>query len=178
MPSRSSRHTIARQWELLKLLPGRHPGMSCTQLQAALSSAGHATTKRTVERDLVELAGLFPLQRNSACMPYSWHWQPGSKLRDGATTTPGEAPVHVELHAWVDESLYHHLEIHPLGTGMRLTVLPNGGAILVTTVADDRALMCWLLSQAGAIRVQGPQSVRLALLEHLRQSLALHDTGA
>ncbi|MBA5707654.1 WYL domain-containing protein [Pseudomonas fulva] len=178
MPSRSSRHTIARQWELLKLLPGRHPGMSCTQLQAALSSAGHATTKRTVERDLVELAGLFPLQRNSACMPYSWHWQPGSKLRDGATTTPGEAPVHVELHAWVDESLYDHLEMHPLGTGMRLTVLPNGGAILVTTVADDRALMGWLLSQAGAIRVQGPQSVRLALLEHLRQSLALHDTGA
>jgi len=39
-------------------------------------------------------------------------------------------------------------------------------------------LMGWLLSQAGAIRVQGPQSVRLALLEHLRQSLALHDTGA
>nr|WP_314483695.1 WYL domain-containing protein [uncultured Pseudomonas sp.] len=177
MPSQSSRHTIARQWELLKLLPSRHPGMSCTQLQAALSIAGHATTKRTVERDLVELAGLFPLQCNSQCMPYSWHWQPGRKLRDAAPPAHSDAPepVEVELHAWVDEALFHQLQMNPLGTGMRLKCLPNGGAILVTKVTDDRALMGWLLSQAGSIRVQGPQSVRLALLEQLRQSLALHD---
>ena len=76
MPSHPTRHTIARQWQLLKLLPGRHPGMSSTQLQAALTTVGHTTSKRTVERDLVELAALFPLQCNSKGMPYGWYWQP------------------------------------------------------------------------------------------------------
>nr|NOY04451.1 WYL domain-containing protein [Gammaproteobacteria bacterium] len=44
------------------------------------------------------------------------------------------------------------------------------------TVDDNRALMSWLLSQAGAIRVQAPKALRLAMLAQLRQSLALHET--
>ncbi len=88
MPSHPTRHTIARQWQLLKLLPGRHPGMSSTQLQAALTTVGHTTSKRTVERDLVELAALFPLQCNSKGMPYGWYWQPGLSLREAQQLQP------------------------------------------------------------------------------------------
>ena len=35
--------------------------------------------------------------------------------------------------------------------------------------------MGWLLSQAGSIRIQAPLALRVAMLEQLRQSLALHD---
>lgn len=60
---------------------------------------------------------------------------------------------------------------------MQLTAHADGGATLVATVDDSRALMGWLLSQAGSIRVQAPQALRLAMLEQLRQSLVLHDSG-
>ncbi|CAI3806487.1 hypothetical protein GLGCALEP_04061 [Pseudomonas sp. MM221] len=58
---------------------------------------------------------------------------------------------------------------------MQLTPQASGGATLVATVDDNRALMGWLLSQAGAIRIHAPQALRMAMLEQLRQSLALHD---
>ncbi|MDZ3990980.1 WYL domain-containing protein [Pseudomonas sp. Teo4] len=80
MPSHSTRHTIARQWQLLKLLPNRHPGLTSTQLQKALADTGHETSKRTVERDLIELSALFPLQCNDKGMPYGWYWQVGRNL--------------------------------------------------------------------------------------------------
>jgi hypothetical protein len=58
---------------------------------------------------------------------------------------------------------------------MRLAPHGNGGATLDATVDDSRALMGWLLSQAGSIRVQAPEALRTAVIEQLRQSLALHD---
>ncbi|MNO25605.1 hypothetical protein D3C76_154470 [compost metagenome] len=177
LPSHPTRHTIARQWQLLKLLPGRHPGMSSTQLQAALSSVGHSTSKRTVERDLVELSALFPLHCNSKGMPYGWYWQPGLSLGEARHLQPDAlSPVRqVVLRAWVDDALARRLEHQPLSSDMQLTPQQDGGASLQATVDDGRALMGWLLSQAGSIRVQGPQALREALLEQMRQSLALHD---
>lgn len=77
MPSATSRSTLARQWELLKMLPSKGPGITTTELQNLLNDAGHTATKRTVERDLVELSRLFPLQCNNRGMPYGWHWMPG-----------------------------------------------------------------------------------------------------
>ncbi|MDZ5110583.1 WYL domain-containing protein [Pseudomonas putida] len=179
MPSHPTRHTIARQWQLLKLLPGRHPGMSSTQLQAALTAVGHITSKRTVERDLVELAALFPVQCNNKGMPYGWYWQPGLNLREAQqlqpdALTPSEQVV---LHAWVDDALARRLEASPLSADMQLTLQADGGATLLATVDDNRALMGWLLSQAGSICVQAPQALRQAMLEQLRQSLALHEDG-
>lgn len=179
MPSNPTRHTIARQWQLLKLLPGRPPGMSSTQLQAALSTLGHLTSKRTVERDLIELAALFPLQCNSKGMPYGWYWQPGLGTGEAQQLQPDALtpPQPIELHAWVDDALARRLDASPLSADMQLTLLAEGGATLVATVDDNRALMGWLLSQAGSIRVQAPQALRQAMLEQLRQSLALHEGG-
>ncbi|WP_312257532.1 helix-turn-helix transcriptional regulator [Stutzerimonas nitrititolerans] len=78
MPASSSRSTLARQWELLKMLPVRAPGTTAADLQKSLEQAGHPTSKRTVERDLVELSRLFPLQCNSKGTPFGWYWTPGS----------------------------------------------------------------------------------------------------
>lgn len=80
MPSNSSRRTLARQWELLKLLPSKPPGLSASDLFQRLLEAGHETSKRTVERDLSELSQLFPLQCNDKGIPYGWHWMPGSAI--------------------------------------------------------------------------------------------------
>ncbi len=37
-------------------------------------------TKRTVERDLADLSGIFPLRCNAVSKPYGWHWEAGARL--------------------------------------------------------------------------------------------------
>ncbi|QNL87441.1 Uncharacterized protein PPKH_2027 [Pseudomonas putida] len=179
LPSNPTRHTIARQWQLLKLLPDRHPGMSTAQLQMALACAGYKTSKRTVERDLNELAALFPVHCNNKGMPYGWYWQPGLSFAQAQRLQPDAlTPAQkIELRAWVDDGLARRLQEQPLSDDMRLAAQDTGGATLDATVDDSRALMGWLLSQAASIRIQAPETLRAALLAQLRQSLALHEGG-
>ncbi len=80
MPRASHEPTLARQWELLKLLPSRQPGKTARDLCERLEAAGHAVTKRTVDRDLTELSRLFPLVCNDISQPYGWHWKPGPRI--------------------------------------------------------------------------------------------------
>ena len=84
MTSNSARMTITRQWELLKLLPGRAPGTTSRELAEALEGAGFVVSKRTVERDLSELSRLFPIVCNAKGRPYGWYW-----AKDASIDMPG-----------------------------------------------------------------------------------------
>lgn len=75
MPSESTRNTLARQWELLKQLPGRGTGKSARELAQALSDAGYKVSKRQVERDLVDLSTTFPIIADERSKPYGWRWE-------------------------------------------------------------------------------------------------------
>lgn len=330
MPTHSTRRTISRQWELLKLLPNRAPGLTAAELHQQLEEAGHCATKRTVERDLIELSSLFPLHCNDKGTPYGWYWQPGRSIdlpgitvgealtlrlvedsirplvprlmlksleprfsqarqklkalseesasarwidkvasvqptlnliapdinaehldllqqalledlqlhcqyqsanknrvqeltlsprglvqrgqitylvacaesfddvrlyavhRFEAVTLlnqPGRRPVdfelsdyvqsgamQIQLQAWVDPALAKRLRETPLSEDMTL-IAEADGARLTATVNDSWELKWWLLSQAGAIRVDEPPTLRQALIDCQRQSLALHDTA-
>lgn len=76
MPAQNTRATLARQWTLLRLLPHRGSGLTARELTAQLESAGHPVTKRQVERDLTELATLFPIECMDASTPWGWRWLP------------------------------------------------------------------------------------------------------
>lgn len=80
MPDRSSRDTVARQWQLMKLLPTYRPGATAAELTARLAENGYTTAKRTVERDLAELAKVFPIECNDKGRPYGWYWDRNAKL--------------------------------------------------------------------------------------------------
>lgn len=80
MSAAATRSTLARQWELLKLLPSRLPGASASELQNRLQEAGFPASKRTVERDLTELSRLFPIQCNNKGVPYGWYWESGRSI--------------------------------------------------------------------------------------------------
>jgi len=65
---------ILRQWELLRAVP-RHPRKATAQqLADRLAEAGFETSLRTVQRDLVELAAIFPLAADERERPYGWSW--------------------------------------------------------------------------------------------------------
>jgi predicted DNA-binding transcriptional regulator YafY len=78
MPHATTRHTLSRQWELLKLLPGRGAGKTSKALAEALNEAGFRVSKRQVERDLGDLMESFPIDCNNASSPYGWRWVPGA----------------------------------------------------------------------------------------------------
>ncbi|SFK91872.1 Predicted DNA-binding transcriptional regulator YafY, contains an HTH and WYL domains, partial [Azotobacter beijerinckii] len=78
MSTASARSTLSRQWELLRLLPARPPGLTAQELYRQLNDAGFKVSKRTVERDLNELSHLFPLQCNTKGSPYGWYWTPST----------------------------------------------------------------------------------------------------
>lgn len=84
MSSAKSAQTISRHWELLQILPNRAPGAEAKHLTAQLIDRGYQVTKRTVERDLQMLSGIFPLQCNDKSSPYGWYW-----MQDAAINLPG-----------------------------------------------------------------------------------------
>lgn len=79
MPSVQTRATVARQWQLLSLLPARGSGKSASALRAELNLHGYDVSKRQVERDLRELSSIFPLHCNDSSIPYGWRWADGAE---------------------------------------------------------------------------------------------------
>lgn len=74
MADNSKQDVIARQWEMLKLLPTRGTGSSAGQLTQSLIDLGYAVDKRTVERDLRKLTTLFPIVVDERSKPFGWRW--------------------------------------------------------------------------------------------------------
>ena len=77
MPKAAQHHALARQWQVLRLLPTKPPGITSRELVEKLEREGFPVTKRTVERDLAELSTIFGIACNDKGMPYGWHWMKG-----------------------------------------------------------------------------------------------------
>lgn len=100
MPSATTRHTMSRQWELLKQIPSRGPGKSANQLTTALRESGFKVSKRQVERDLNVLMESFPIEHVSQHTRFLWRWVPGA-----STNLPGLSLAEaVSLHL-IEETL-------------------------------------------------------------------------
>lgn len=85
MPSAKHQSTLARQWDILRILPSRSPGITSLQVLEQLANHGHSVTKRTVERDLEQLSTLFQeIQCNDISKPFGWYW-----FRDSRVEFPG-----------------------------------------------------------------------------------------
>ncbi len=66
--------TLLRQWELLRSIPRAPRKIDVATLLQKLERAGYATNKRTIQRDLNTLSGIFPLQSDTQSIPYGWSW--------------------------------------------------------------------------------------------------------
>lgn len=81
MPRQTTRDTLLRQWELLQMLPHGGTGKSSSMLFDELKDKGFSVTKRTVERDLLQLSETFPqIECNKKGMPWGWRWAYGSSI--------------------------------------------------------------------------------------------------
>lgn len=132
MPDRSSRDTLARQWELLRQLPSHPPGATAAELTGALGGNGFVTSKRTVERDLAELERIFPIRCNDKGRPYGWHWMrhadlgiPGMGLTEALSFTLLEQ----FLYRMLPISLWRGFEPHLRHAREKLEALTDGNKV-------------------------------------------------
>lgn len=67
--------SLLRQWNMLRLLP-RAPGkMAVRELHQRLADMDFDVSERTLQRDLIELATVFPLVVDDRDKPFGWSWQ-------------------------------------------------------------------------------------------------------
>jgi len=82
VPANSADGAIARQWEVLKIIPSaRSQGLKPSDFKNELNDRGYEVSLRTVQRDLKALAEVFDID----CEPGDknetfWRWQSGAKL--------------------------------------------------------------------------------------------------
>lgn len=113
MPKSSNHLALARQWEMLKRISSRSPGITARELAEQLSDNGFPVTKRTIERDLVDLSGQFGIACNDDAKPYGWYWLPGRQY-DFASVDLVDA-VSLSLAGKVLESMLPAEMLHALG---------------------------------------------------------------
>lgn len=88
--------TLMRQWQMLRLIP-RHPSkISTAELIQSLSDEGFKTTQRTIQRDLVRLSGIYPLECDERNKPFGWSWMRDADVMD----IPG-MDSHTALAFWL-----------------------------------------------------------------------------
>lgn len=165
MPSAKAHSTVSRQWELLRQLPSRSPGITATELAARLHTGGYKISKRTIERDLNDLSLMFPLQCNDTNAPYGWYWQPGVSVElQGITLTEALSLALVED------------AIRPLLPNSMLKVLEprfNHARQKLKTLGEENQAARWLDKVASVrpdLNLQAPD-IPEEVLETLQQAL-------
>lgn len=75
--------TIVRHWHILRMIPRSPRKVTAGKIYQSLQESEAVTTltKRTVERDLHFLSGLFPLQFDG-CKPQGWCWRQDADVLD------------------------------------------------------------------------------------------------
>lgn len=74
----TNQHTLLRQWHMLHMIPRAPRKISAQAICARLEQAEFSVTSRTVQRDLQELAQVFPLAVDDRDKPFGWSWQQDS----------------------------------------------------------------------------------------------------
>jgi predicted DNA-binding transcriptional regulator YafY len=71
---RNQMDTTYRHWLMLQMIP-RHPRkIDGAAIEARLRDEGYETTRRTIQRDLMMLANVFPLICDGKSKPFGWSW--------------------------------------------------------------------------------------------------------
>lgn len=71
---------IVRQWLVLSILPRPPRKIDTASIEKELRARGISIHRRTIQRDLVELATVFPLVVDERSKPYGWRWRDDADL--------------------------------------------------------------------------------------------------
>ena len=166
--------TIVRQWHLLTLLPKGPRRIDTATLEERLRVRGLDVHRRTIQRDLVELAGVFPIVSDERSKPYGWRWADDAELLCAIPALPGaregvpEIDLVLHVRAAAVKAVSEGLR-GPEGQAREVHVsarAPDGDVTVVQArVPDGCSLRRWLFGFADALVVVGPAHLRAELAE-------------
>ena len=167
--------SLLRQWNMLRLLP-RTPGkIAVRELCDRLRDMDFQVTERTIQRDLIELATVFPLTVDDRNKPFGWSWQKDAASFD----LPGLSLPEALTLTLVEQHLGNHL---PPNTIAALQPYFQSAARALSSVNGATLSKAWLNKVRSippaqpllppSLDLECQQTVYLALL-HDRQ-LTLH----
>jgi predicted DNA-binding transcriptional regulator YafY len=100
-----NQHSLLRQWHMLRMVPRAPAKITARELRDRLQRAEFDVHERSVQRDLNELAQVFPLCVDTRDKPFGWSWQ-----RDAASfDLPGLSTPEALTLALVEQHLRHVL---------------------------------------------------------------------
>ncbi|MBS2016192.1 MAG: WYL domain-containing protein [Deltaproteobacteria bacterium] len=174
---------IVRQWHLLSLLPKGPRRVDSATLAMQLRLRGLVVHHRTVQRDLVELARVFPIVSDARTKPYGWRWRDDAELSCAIPALPGDLRGLPEIELWLR---VEKAALRSVTEGLRgaesarreVTALPAGeGAthVELRAVVQDRcALRRWLFGFGDRIEVLGPPELRAELADRAARLAAVY----
>ena len=165
---------IERQWTLLALLPKPPRKIEAKSLLEALARRGFRTHLRTIQRDLLDLARVFPIVSDERQKPYGWRWSEDAEFLC-TVPRPDDAPAL--------ETLEVELAIRKLAvrTVERLRAQVHGvdesdpkRTRVRAIVEDSCAMRRTLLGHASDVEVVGPSALRAEIAQHAEHALRAH----
>jgi predicted DNA-binding transcriptional regulator YafY len=163
-------HQLVRQWRILALIPKTAPGIDVLTLEARLFASGVAVHRRTIQRDLVELAKVFPLVSVGEEKPYRWRWSDDARFLCSIPLldAPDEPGAEISLRLRVDRSAARYVVegLRGRAAGAREVTCVNkdrAHAEVLARVVDACTLRRWLLGFGDSVEVLAPVDVRTDL---------------
>jgi len=168
--------TILRQWLVLTMLPRPPRRIDTGSIEARLRERGIEVHRRTIQRDLLELAEVFPIVADERARPYGWRWsddaEPGFDVP--APNRMGRASE-IEVSLRVRRTALHIVSSR---LGARRTRISDDGdplfAIVSAAIDDSSLTRRRLLAHADEIEIVAPLTLRREIADRARRVLALH----
>lgn len=168
--------TIQRQWLVLTMLPRAPRRIDTGAIEARLRQRGIEVHRRTIQRDLLDLAEVFPIEADERAKPYGWRWADDAE-RAGQVPPPrcARTGAVVAVSLRVPKAALGCVLEHLGPRGHR--VREDGDALfarVTTTIEDCRSTRRLLLGFADEIEVIAPADLRRELAERARRIVTAH----
>ncbi len=172
------KETLIRQWLMLRAIPRAPRKISTGRLVSLLEAQGHATTLRTVQRDLNALSTVFPLVGDDS-KPQGWSWSKDAQQIDlpslDEMTAVSFGIAEQALRFALPESVLSHL--NPWSEMARDT-LKSSTAQKDVLAGSFRVLSRSYRLTPPLVRTEVQQSVYEALLGRKRLQIVYKARGA
>lgn len=151
--STESSKSLKRQWHIIwYLLNGVY--VSTTNIRDYLATLGIETELRTIQRDLVLLENIFPLECRRESMPHSWRWKKPVDTEVGGLSLSQALTIRLveeQLHNVMSPKMLQ--ELQPLFMKARLVTGMDGreGAMLAKKVCKPLPVFGAVVSSTGIL---------------------------
>jgi predicted DNA-binding transcriptional regulator YafY len=166
--------SLLRQWHMLRLVPRAPAKISVKDLCDRLRDNDFPVSSRTVQRDLNELARVFPLVSDDRDKPYGWSWQrdassfdlPGLSIPEALTLTLVEQHLRNHLPPSTIDALQPHFQ-----SAARALSSVDGSAMSKAWLNKVRSVMPQQPLLPPAMLEDCQRTVYLALMKDLQLKL-------